>query len=134
MASAIFLGSLVWILLLALMSQTISAWVRWRVAARAALLGVFFIPTAFAEIVNQMFQTRWGHIIDLRALIANVWAGLFGLFVQQTGETQQIRNGRMISTVMNEPPLWASWLVLFLICAFCLWLLSRKVKAYEVVK
>ena len=135
MASAIFLGSLVWILLLALMSQTISAWVKWRVAARAALLGVFFIPTAFAEIVNQLFQTRWGHIIDLRALIANVWAGLFGLFVRQTGDIQESRNGRIIrEVVMNEPPLWASWFALFLICALCLWLLSRKVKAYEVVK
>ena len=46
-----------------------------------------------------------------------------------------MRNGRVIrEALMTEPPLWASWLVLFLICAFCLWLLSRKVKAYEVVK
>src|SRR5712692_9557653 len=135
MASAIFLGSLVWILVLALLSQTISAWVKWRVAARAALLGMFFIPTAFAEIVNQFFQTRWGHIVDLRALFANVWAGLFGLFVRQTGEIQEYRNGSIVSeVVMNEPPLWASWFALFLICALCLWLLSRKVKAYEVVK
>ncbi len=133
-ASAIFLGSLVWILLLALLTQTISAWVKWRVAARAALLGVFFIPTAFAEIVNQLFQTRWGHLIDLRALIANVWSGLFGTFVRQTGQIQEFRNGVMREAVMNEPPLWASWFMLFLICAFCLWLLSRKVKAYEVVK
>src|SRR5436305_11382463 len=71
-ASAIFLGSLVWILLLALLTQAISAWVKWRVAARAALLGVFFIPTAFAEIINQIFETRWGQIIDLRALIGRV--------------------------------------------------------------
>jgi len=134
-ASAIFIGSLVWILLLALMSQAISAWVKWLVAARAALLAAFFIPTAFAAIVNEIFQTRWGHIFDLRALIGNVWAGLFGTFVSQTGEQEQIRNGRLIRQVMmSEPPLWASWLVLFLICAFCLWLLSRKVKAYEVVK
>lgn len=135
MASAIFLGSLVWILLLALMSQTISAWVKWRVAARAALLGVFFIPTAFGEIVNQFFQTRWGHIIDLRALIANVWAGLFGLFVRQTNEIADLRQGRIVrEIVVSEPPLWASWFALFLICAICLWLLSWKVKAYEVVK
>src|SRR5436309_10251217 len=57
MASAIFLGSLVWILLLALLTQTVSAWVKWSVAARAALLGVFFIPTIVAEIVNQLFET-----------------------------------------------------------------------------
>jgi hypothetical protein len=33
-----------------------------------------------------------------------------------------------------EPPLWASWFVLFLVCAVCLALLSWKVKAYEVVR
>jgi hypothetical protein len=32
-----------------------------------------------------------------------------------------------------EPPLWASWLVLLIICGFCLLLLVRKIRAYEVV-
>ena len=50
-ASAIFLGSLVWILLLALLTQTISAWVKWRLAASAALIGLFFIPSVFAAIL-----------------------------------------------------------------------------------
>ena len=74
-ASAIFIGSLVWILLLALLTQAISAWVKWRVASRAALLAAFFIPSAFASIVNEIFRTRWGHIFDLQALIGNIWAG-----------------------------------------------------------
>lgn len=134
-ASAIFLGSLVWILLLALLTQTISAWVKWRVASRAALIGIFFIPTIFAGIVNGMFETRWGNLFSLYTLIYNVWSGLFGTFIRQSGHIQVVRNGRIMREVfMNEPPLWASWLVLFLICALCLWLLSRKVKAYEVVK
>src|SRR5256885_33670 len=135
-ASAIFLGSLVWILLLALLTQTISAWVKWRLAASAALLGVFFIPSAFAAIINQIFETRWGHIFDLQALIANVWAGLFGTFVRQSEQGGQgVVNGRVLAqALVSEPPLWASWLVLCLICAACLGLLSRKVKAYEVVK
>src|SRR5467141_46164 len=125
-ASAIFIGSLIWILLLALMSQAISAWVKWLVAARAALLGAFFIPTAFAAIVNEIFQTHWGHIFDLRALIGNVWSGLFGTFVQQVGGQEQFRNGRIVAVAFRtEPPLWASWFMLFLICAICLWLLSR---------
>jgi ABC-2 type transport system permease protein len=135
MASAIFLGSLVWIVLLALMSQAISAWVKWRLAARAALLGVFFIPTIFAEVINEIFQTRWGHLFDLRALIGNVWSGLFGTFVRQAVEDREFRNGHIVAVAFRtEPPLWASWFMLFLICAFCLWLLSRKVRAYEVVK
>jgi len=134
-ASAIFLGSLVWILLLALLTQAISAWVKWRVAARAALIGLFFIPSVFSELINQIFETRWGNIMSLSALIRNVWAGLFGSFVRQTSQIQEYRNGQIIrEALMTEPPLWVSWLMLFLICATCLWLLSRKVKAYEVVK
>jgi ABC-2 type transport system permease protein len=133
-ASAIFLGSLVWIVLLALLTQAISAWVKWRVAARAALLGLFFIPTIFSAIVNEIFQTGWGHLFDLQALIGNVWSGLFGTFVRQVGQRQELRNGVVVDVFRTEPPLWASWFMLFVICALCLWLLSRKVKAYEVVK
>src|SRR5467141_3348939 len=133
-ASAIFLGSLVWILLLALLTQTISAWVKWRLAASAALIGLFFIPSVFAAILNEMLATHWGNILSLGSLIRNVWAGLFGTFVQQAAQAQQVRRGVIVETLISEPPLWASWLVLFLICALCLWLLSRKVKAYEVVK
>jgi len=134
-ASAIFLGSLTWILLLALLTQAISAWVKWRLAARAALLGVYFIPTAFGAIVNELFQTHWGHVFDLQALLRNIMAGLFGTFNRQAVEVQNFRNGRVVSQIlMSEPPQWASWLTLFLICAACLWLLSQKIKAYEVVK
>src|SRR6266851_3262251 len=95
-ASAIFLGSLVWILLLALLTQAISAWVKWSVASRAALLGAFFIPTVFAGIVNQVFETHWGNIFSLYASISNVWAGLFGTFVRQTGQVQESRNGQIL--------------------------------------
>src|SRR5262245_8395903 len=134
-ASAIFLGSLLWILLLALLTQTISAWVKWRLAASAGLVGLFFIPSVFAAILNELLETHWGNLISPAALIQNVWAGLFGTFVRQVTTVQAMRAGRVIrSALMTEPPLWASWLMLFLICAVCLLLLSRKVKAYEVVK
>ena len=134
LASAIFIGSVVWILLLALLSQAVSALVKWRVIASAALLGIFFIPSVFGEVINQLFLTRWGNIISLGALIKNVTAGLFGTFVQASGHVTEWdgRIGREI--IVNEPPLLASWFALFLICVICLALLSRKVKAYEVVR
>src|SRR2546427_655131 len=75
MASAIFLSSFVWILLLALLSQAVSALVKWRVVASAALLGLFFIPSIFGEFINQIFLTRWGNLISLGALTKNVSAG-----------------------------------------------------------
>jgi ABC-2 type transport system permease protein len=134
MASAIFIGSVVWILVLALLSQVISALVKWRVIASGALLGIFFIPSVFGEVINQLFFTRWGNIISLGALMKNVSAGLFGTFVRTTGHMTDFDGGVARDIVMNEPPLWASWLALGLICMICLALLSRKVKAYEVIK
>lgn len=135
MINAIVLGGLVWALLLALLTQTISALVKWRVVASGILLGIFFIPTVFGAFVNEVFRTRWGNIISLGALIKNVTAGLFGTFERAT-DVMRFRDfeGGITEIQMFEPPLWASWMVLFLICAICLALLSWKVKAYEVVR
>jgi ABC-2 type transport system permease protein len=135
-ASAIFIASAVWILLLALLSQTISALVKWRVVASAALLGLFFIPSVFGEFINVVFQTRWGNIISLGALMKNVTAGLFGTFDRVAGTIQisGFDENAITEVLLIEPPLWCSWAALFMVCAACLALLAWKVKAYEVVK
>lgn len=133
-AGAIFVGSWVWILMLALLSLAISSWVKWRLAASAALIGIFFIPAAFGGAINNIFLTRLGNLISLPNLIRSVWSGLFGTFVEQTGRIRGFVNGRRLFVDLFEPPLWASWLVLLAICAFCLLLLVRKVRAYEVVR
>jgi len=133
-AGAIFISSVVWILLLALLSQAISALVKWRVVASAALLGLFFIPSVFGEVVNQLFRTRYGSIISINANIRNVTAGLFGTFEKVTAIVTDFDGEFASQLSLTEPPLWISWFVLFLICAFCLALLSWKVKAYEVVR
>ena len=133
-ASAIVIGGIVWILLLALISQAVSALVKWRVIASAALLGIFFVPSVFAEVINNLFLTHWGNIISLSALIKNVSAGLFGTFVRTSSHITDF-DGRVAGEILvNEPPLWCSWAALFVICAICLALLSRKVRAYEVVR
>jgi len=131
MASAILISSVFWILLLALLSQAVSSLVKWRVVASGALLGLFFVPSIFGEFINQIFLTRWGNLVSLGALTKNVTAGLFGTFVRTTGHMEMF-NGTQV--IMNEPPLWASWTALFLVCAVCLAILSARVKAYEVVR
>jgi ABC-2 type transport system permease protein len=134
-AGAIFLGSAVWIVVLAILSLSVSAWLKWRVVASGALLGIFFIPTAFGEIINELFRTRLGHLISLGAIMNSVWRGLFGMFERKTGQIQGMRvNGRVVEITLYEPPLWSSWLALAIICAFFVLLLMRKVRAYEVVK
>ncbi len=135
LASSIVIGSLVWILLLALISQSISALVKWRVVASGAILGLFFIPSVFGEFINLVFATRWGSLISLGALMRNISMGLFGTFVQNSGVIR-IENfdGTVREIVLTEPPLWLCWGMLFLVSAVCLAVLHWKVKAYEVVK
>jgi ABC-type transport system involved in multi-copper enzyme maturation permease subunit len=132
--SAIVVGSLVWILLLALLSQAVSAFVKWRVVASAVLLAIFFIPSVFGEVVNQIFLTRYGSIISLGANMKNVIAGLFGTFISTTTHITGFEHRVAQTVTLNEPPLWVSWTALFLVCMICLALLSQRVKAYEVVK
>ncbi|MFZ0061564.1 MAG: hypothetical protein WAL47_05960 [Pyrinomonadaceae bacterium] len=133
LASAIFIASFVWILLLALLSQAISALVKWRVIASGALLGLFFIPSVFGEVVNVIFRTRWGSLISLGALTKNISAGLFGTFDRTSSFVTSVDGDVISRVVLTEPPLWTSWAVLFFVCAICLAILSAKVKAYEVV-
>jgi len=136
---AIFVGFMIWIILLSLLALAISSIVKWRVVASGALLGLFFVPSAFGEIVNQLFLTRSGHLISLWATMNSIWRGLFGLFVRQTGAVRgrvsnPIYDGQSVDIVLLEPPLWVSWLIIALVCAVCVWLLARKVRAYEVIK
>ncbi len=136
---AIFFGSMAWIVLLSLIALSVSAFLRWRVVASGAMLGLFFVPSAFGEIVNQIFLTRSGHLISLWATINSIWRGLFGLFERQTGAirgrvSSPIYDKQYFDIALLEPPLWVSWLVVTLVCLFCVWLLTRKVRAYEVIK
>lgn len=131
---AIFFGFIIWIILLSLLALAVSSFLKWRVVASGALLGMFFVPSAFGTIVNELFMTRNGHLISLWATMNSIWRGLFGLFERQTSIRIATGNRQITELLLSEPPLWASWLIVALVCAVCVWLLARKVRAYEVIK
>lgn len=115
-AWALFAGSWIWILVISLLALAISAWVKWRIAAGALLLAVFFVAAGFGEAINAVLEVRWGRLINLMYLLATIWNRLF-----RSRETFDISET-------------SAWLVLGLICAGCLALLNRKLRAFEVVK
>ena len=65
-AWAIFAGSWVWIVLLALLAVALSAWVRWKLAASALLFGIFFISVAFGAMVNEVLDDASGQCVESR--------------------------------------------------------------------
>jgi ABC-2 type transport system permease protein len=122
MAGAIFVGSWTWILLLALLSVTISAWVKWRLAASAALFGLFLISNAIGFTVNGVLQTRWGSLFNLTIIMKTIEDSLF----------REANTSGLPSWMVLPTP--AAWIMLAVFLALCLFLLTRKVRAYEVVR
>ncbi len=115
-ASALVLGSLIWIVVLSLLALALSAWVKWRIVAGALLLGVFFLGAGFAQAVNAVLRTQHGYLLDLSRLMAIVWTSLFRDATEQPFSVTE------------------AWIGLLAIAAFCLYLLMRKVKANEVIR
>jgi ABC-2 type transport system permease protein len=116
--AAIFAGSWAWILVVSLVALAISAWVKWKPVARVSLLIVFFVLAGFAEALNAALDTWWGHLLSLTTAMNHLWSVLFG----QEPEERLVQ------------PLWAAWFTIIAGCALALWLLSRRVRAYEVVR
>jgi ABC-2 type transport system permease protein len=115
-AWAIFAGSWIWILVISLLALALSAWVKWRIAAGALLLGIFFVAAGFGQAVNAVLDVRWGKLINLGYLFTTVWNQLF--------------RGRERFDI-SAP---SAWIVLSLLCVACVWLLHRKLRAVEVVR
>jgi len=115
-AGAIVTGSLVWIVVLSLLSMALSAWVKWRVVAGALLLGVMFLGAGFAQAINAVLRTRQGYVVDISKLVSIIWYDLF-------------RDSAERPFSVTE-----AWIALLAFAAFCLYLLMRKVKANEVIR
>ena len=114
-AGSILLGSSILILVLALLALALSAWVKWKPVAGALVLGVMFLGAGLGAAINGILRTSMGNLINVGALIRLVWADLF-----------RLPNEQDISVA-------EAWMALLVICALCLMLLARKIRAFEVV-
>ncbi|MFV2071202.1 MAG: hypothetical protein ACC742_00935 [Thermoanaerobaculales bacterium] len=113
---AYVVGHLTWILVVSLLSLAISAWVRYKPAARGALFGILFILAAFATAVNAFTGTAVGDMLNLATAIDSVVMNLFG------------------APTSSDLPVFFNWLTLAGTCLFSIWLLRLKLRAHEVVR
>jgi ABC-2 type transport system permease protein len=115
-AGSLFLGLMVWILMLSLLALALSAWIKWKIAAGGLVLGVFFAGAGFGTALNNVMRIKYGSLLNLTEVMFKIWATLFR-WPEDTGISLE-----------------ASWITVGLVCAICLWLLLRRVRAFEVVK
>ncbi len=121
MIGSIILACLLWIAIVSLISMTVAVWVKWRIAATALMLGVFILLPGLGIAMNAILRTQWGWLLNFGYLISIVWSHLFRL-------DMATRHHGGYDLV----PLWSAWAMLLSVCAFCFWLLDRKLRAREV--
>jgi ABC-2 type transport system permease protein len=129
LASGVFFGSWVWILVLALLALALSAWVKWKPAAGGLMFGVFFVGSAFGAVINAVQRTRWGNLFNVGHLIGVVWVRLF------EGSNQTTNGAVFFRAAQDEVlPLWTCWAALCVLALICLYMLARKIRGAEVVR
>lgn len=116
LAGGIFFGCVIWILMISLIAMALSAWVKWRIAAGAAVLGVMFFLSGFGAAINGVLRSNVGNYINPGALMTCICAHMFGM------------ESPVNMTISG------AWIGLLVICGICVWLLSKKVRAYEVIR
>jgi ABC-2 type transport system permease protein len=116
-AAAILAGSWVWILLLSLFALAVSAWVKWKPVARITLMGLFFVLMGFGTAIREALDVWWGTLLSPWHVVSSIWYSLFGMGVSD-----------------ELPPAGASWVALAAGSLLCLFLLYRRIRAYEVVR
>ena len=120
---SMFLGSLLWIAIIGLLSLALSAWVKWRIVSTAGMLVVFFAFAGFGQVVNQVLRTSWGHLLNVGYVINMIWFDLFRM--------QPVRG---LNNRIFELPAWSAWMAVAVVTCVCLLMLNRKLRAREVVR
>ena len=110
------MGLLMWNIVLSLIALATSAWVKWRIAAGAMVLGVFFAGAGFGNAINAVLRTNNGSLIDLTQVAHTIWASLLRF---DSGTDMSVTD---------------AWVVVAITCGACVVLLTRKVRAFEVVR
>jgi len=83
---------------------------------------LFIISNAIGFMVNGVLQTRWGSLFNLFIIMKTIEDSLF-----HEANSAGLPNWMVLPTP-------AAWFMFGLFLTLCLFLLTRKVRAYEVVR
>jgi ABC-2 type transport system permease protein len=115
-ANAIFMLSFSCLATLSLMATAFSAWIKWRTMSSAALFAAILIPMPIGAVIEEMFDTNKGYMLSL------VMAFI--------GLSKHLLRLDWVDSFLSAGE---SLVVFAAYAALCLLMLSRRVRAYEVV-
>jgi ABC-2 type transport system permease protein len=114
---AIFVFSWIWILASSLIALALSALVRKRLVIRLSLFAVYVILSGFSMFLAFGLQLRWGLVLSLIITQQRLAEGLYG-----------------VSPEIPEFSFLSASIAILVFCAVSVYVLYRKIRAYEEVK
>jgi hypothetical protein len=121
LAGSIVGASVVWIAVLSLIGLSLSAWVRWRLLAGAAVLGVFFVGAGLANLINVVLRTTNGTWLDLQEVMRTIW-------LQMLKATPFSAASPVVLSTSD------AWTALAVTAGICLMMLAVRIRPFEVVR
>jgi len=118
-AGGILVGSLIWIVLLSLLTLALSAWVRWRIVATALVFGAIFVTAGFGTVFNAVMRSNIGTVVNLPLMAMQLWSALLRV---------------PLPPFRQELPLAMVFASLLAMCAGCAAALHTRIRAREVVR
>jgi ABC-2 type transport system permease protein len=115
--------SLIWILMLSLISLSVSAWMKLRIVATGVTFISFIIPAAIGAIFNAIMRTYWGDLLNFPQLFQSIMASAFHADERFSGTAR-----------FNQIPIPVDWVMLVVVCIFALFVLNARLRAREVVR
>jgi ABC-type transport system involved in multi-copper enzyme maturation permease subunit len=115
--TGIFLGSWLWIAVLALAALAVSSWVKWRIVATGATIAILMVPAGFGGVINGVMRTRWGFLLNVPYLMTLIWTDLLH-----------------VDLPLQAVPVPMAWAAMVATAALALFLLTRRIQARQVVR
>jgi len=115
--------SLIWILMLSLISLSVSAWMKLRIVATGVTFISFIVPAAIGAIFDAIMRTYWGGLLNFPQLFQDIIANAFHADEHFRGSYR-----------FNQIPIPMAWAMLVLVCVLALFLLNSRLRAREVVR
>jgi ABC-type transport system involved in multi-copper enzyme maturation permease subunit len=119
LAFGMFVGAVLWIVVLSLVGLAVSSWVKWRVIATGAMFAVVFVPAGVGGIANAILRTKWGLLLNVPVVMSELWQRLLG--------APAIFNGVDLPNAAIAGVLIAASLL-------CVAVLNARIRAREVVR
>jgi ABC-type transport system involved in multi-copper enzyme maturation permease subunit len=113
-------GSLIWIVVLSFLGLALSSWVKWRVVATGLIFAAVFVPAGVGGIASAILHTRWGLLLNLPEIMAQLWQRMLGAPEFRPPDLA-IPNSAILATLL-------------LICLVCVAMLNTRIRAREVVR